>query len=338
MKPNDARYSKYRMSKLADHEDRIKALETIIIDQGFNRPRTKHGAAIAFVIENMEALHEIIAKHNPATSITIAAGDKEARSEGFMQSASENDAKTHQMWECCTSRTRRCYLSSAGGCCPGKLRSLWDIMEEFKAGQLIDLQSFMTMFAAQAANSQKQERFAVKDDQFEMVRNKIISFQTILTELNLGVCAHWAGEVVRFMGDFKPEDNGWTAIRGNSLLHLIEALRQITQNVGVEVGTKFFIAIPQNKTVYYRPTQPIFAAEVVNKFPNNVSDMFEAGNCFALGRNTACVFHLMRLMEAGVQAFGNKLGVQLANELNWQEILNRLGRSMNRVKLAIQAA
>ena len=43
-----------------------------------------------------------------------------------------------------------------------------------------------------------------------------------------------------------------------------------------------------------------------------------------LGRNTACVFHLMRVMEAAVQGFGTKLGVPLVYDLEWQTILDRL--------------
>jgi hypothetical protein len=62
MKPNDARYSKYRMSKLADHEDRIEALETIIIDKGFRRPHTPQRRAIEFLCQNLEALQALIEK------------------------------------------------------------------------------------------------------------------------------------------------------------------------------------------------------------------------------------------------------------------------------------
>jgi hypothetical protein len=38
-------------------------------------------------------------------------------------------------------------------------------------------------------------------------------------------------------------------------------------------------------------------------------DADEAGKCFAVGRYTACVFHLMRIMERCVQKMGRDLGV-----------------------------
>ena len=73
-----------------------------------------------------------------------------------------------------------------------------------------------------------------------------------------------------------------------------------------------------------KPAEPIFGKDIADKFPNHVGDMLEAGNCFMLGRNTACVFHLMRVMEAAVQGFGTKLGVPLVYDLERQTILDRL--------------
>lgn len=41
-----------------------------------------------------------------------------------------------------------------------------------------------------------------------------------------------------------------------------------------------------------------------------------------MGRGTACVFRLMRIMEVGVQGFGKKLGVEVTGEKSWQKILD----------------
>jgi kynurenine formamidase len=53
-----------------------------------------------------------------------------------------------------------------------------------------------------------------------------------------------------------------------------------------------------------------------------ITDIQEASKSFAVGRFTACVFHLMRVMELGVQALGKKPGVSNAHEIEWQKILN----------------
>ena len=80
-------------------------------------------------------------------------------------------------------------------------------------------------------------------------------------------------------------------------------------------------------STYYDPAG-IFGKDVYNKFPNMVEDISEAGKCIAFDRPTAAVFHLMRVMEIGVQAFGTKLGVTLANEMNWQKILDLVNKEI----------
>jgi hypothetical protein len=67
---------------------------------------------------------------------------------------------------------------------------------------------------------------------------------------------------------------------------------------------------------------------VNKKFPAIQYDIVEAGNCYASGRSTAVVFQLMRIMEVGVQEFGKKLGVALATEKNWQNILDEINKAI----------
>lgn len=71
-----------------------------------------------------------------------------------------------------------------------------------------------------------------------------------------------------------------------------------------------------------------FGAEVAAKFPALQYDITEAGNCLACGRTTACVFHLMRVMESSVQMLGSKLGIALVNEKVWQVILDQVDKAI----------
>jgi hypothetical protein len=68
--------------------------------------------------------------------------------------------------------------------------------------------------------------------------------------------------------------------------------------------------------------------------------MEEAGKCIASARETAAVFHLMRIMEVGVQKFGRKLGVGLTNEKVWQVILDEINKAIKnkQVKTSKQKA
>jgi hypothetical protein len=71
---------------------------------------------------------------------------------------------------------------------------------------------------------------------------------------------------------------------------------------------------------------PLFDHPVTDVYPQLTFDVVEAGNCLALNRSTACVFHLMRIVEVGVQLFGKKLGVPLTNEKVWQVILDQVNK------------
>jgi hypothetical protein len=48
----------------------------------------------------------------------------------------------------------------------------------------------------------------------------------------------------------------------------------------------------------------------------------------ALGRPTASVFHLMRVMERGLQQFGKTIGVLFADDKNWQNILDEINKKI----------
>ncbi len=104
-----------------------------------------------------------------------------------------------------------------------------------------------------------------------------------------------------------------------------------------ELKSKIFFHVPSEKAKYYSdllpdppsplqkpklPTPP-FGTEAPNAFPSIIYDAKEAGNCFALGRNTACVFHLMRVLEIGLTALGAVFAVSLAHT-NWAPAIEQI--------------
>jgi hypothetical protein len=67
----------------------------------------------------------------------------------------------------------------------------------------------------------------------------------------------------------------------------------------LEGHDKFFY-IPLLRAQVFELVEP-YGVLVSKKFPNLTEDIQEAGKCYACARYTACVFHLMRVMENGVQ-------------------------------------
>lgn len=64
----------------------------------------------------------------------------------------------------------------------------------------------------------------------------------------------------------------------------------------------------------------LFGEEVARAFPSTVVDIEEAGKCLAFERTTACVFHLMRVMEMALRILGLTLNLPTGNP-TWEMIL-----------------
>jgi hypothetical protein len=72
-------------------------------------------------------------------------------------------------------------------------------------------------------------------------------------------------------------------------------------------GQRVSIHLPKGVAAFYEHPQ-LFGMEVGRRFPSAKFDIREAGSCFALGRNTACVFHLARAAQVTVRCLCRHLG------------------------------
>jgi hypothetical protein len=112
-----------------------------------------------------------------------------------------------------------------------------------------------------------------------------------------------------------------------TLGNLSDAFAHLEKTIKWEMEDRLFMYIPLDRAERFNQVE-LFGAGVNAKFSSTQYDMVEAGNCYAAGRSTAVVFHLMRVMEIGVQAFGTKLGIALAGEKNWQNILDESNKAI----------
>lgn len=72
---------------------------------------------------------------------------------------------------------------------------------------------------------------------------------------------------------------------------------------------------------FFDPSDPK-AAKVSVQFPSAAEDVAEAGKCLACGRATACVMHLNRVMEVGLAALANAVGV--GSKSDWGKYLKEI--------------
>jgi hypothetical protein len=90
-----------------------------------------------------------------------------------------------------------------------------------------------------------------------------------------------------------------------------------------ELERKLFFCIPASHERFFQDPA-LFGDKVDRKFKRVKKDVSEAGKCFSLGRYTACVLHLMRVMEVAVRAFADKLDIDLAGVKMWGKILEKI--------------
>jgi len=78
----------------------------------------------------------------------------------------------------------------------------------------------------------------------------------------------------------------------------------------------------------YRADQ-LFGKEVAQQFPASGEDIAEAGKCLALARGTACVMHLQRVLECGLDALGKAVGVSKPLR-DWGKYVEEIAKELER--------
>lgn len=94
-----------------------------------------------------------------------------------------------------------------------------------------------------------------------------------------------------------------------------------------ETKRTLFMFIPKPKQRFY--SLPL------NQFGVNIKparkEIQEAGRCYAAGRNTACVLHLMRVLEVGLNALAIKFGVPFEHT-NWDNIITPIEKKIKEIE------
>lgn len=91
---------------------------------------------------------------------------------------------------------------------------------------------------------------------------------------------------------------------------------------------RVFLSLSSEEVALYDAQQPLFGKEVADRFPTKGAfEIDEAAKCLALGRATAAVFHLMRVMEVGIGTLARALDISdpiKPAERNWGIMLGKI--------------
>jgi hypothetical protein len=105
------------------------------------------------------------------------------------------------------------------------------------------------------------------------------------------------------------------------------SVESISQRLTDELTMTTVLVIEADKQKYYDPPAPLFGIDVANNFLSVSFELDESAKCLALGRPTACVFHLMRVMEIGIRATARCLQIPdpiKPAERNWGRMIKKI--------------
>jgi hypothetical protein len=159
----------------------------------------------------------------------------------------------------------------------------------------------------------------VDDDVYDWLTNLAYSISSQISTMNLSTSVRMADTFLQHCKEkYSPQT-------------LSSELHHLFRTIELELGFAIFVQIPADRHGYYELLQSRLNENIPLKLPSVVSDLEEGSKCFALGRPTACVFHMMRVMEISVQILGKKFKVKLAQEKNWQVILDQINKAIKNV-------
>ncbi len=126
-----------------------------------------------------------------------------------------------------------------------------------------------------------------------------------------------------------------------NVCHMLVALRE---RVDDELAGRIFFSVETHELDLFRVTETpgrmelklpreLFGDEVVSAFPSSLRDIEDASKTLAYGQGTACVFHLMRVLECGLRALAVSLNDPRINPKtnpNWESILRKCDEELQK--------
>ncbi|MEW6269372.1 MAG: hypothetical protein AB1689_08770 [Thermodesulfobacteriota bacterium] len=107
-----------------------------------------------------------------------------------------------------------------------------------------------------------------------------------------------------------------------AMMHQLVALREAIED---DLNETLLLYVGPAKAKYFLDEPATIFPNSWPKFPSAHDDMTEAARCYACGRHTAAVYHCVGVMQYGLYALAQHLGVQTKKPLeyeNWRNIVD----------------
>lgn len=196
-----------------------------------------------------------------------------------------------------------------------KFTTLEELMKAFNALKLYELSMILGGVYELAAQGN------IPQFQMHQARRALDSCASFCNEYGLAASATTVERLIRiFARDFEPE------LATDYASDAEGELKDLHRRLEDELAVQRVLVLDYAEAALYRGETGI-ADEVIIVFPSASLDIEEAAKCLALGRATACVFHLMRVVEVGLYALAKNLLIQNPQE-NWQNAIEQIEKSI----------
>ena len=187
-------------------------------------------------------------------------------------------------------------------CHPGRLCSLWDVMNIFLAHELVASTRSVLYWNDLADYMRSQQRGADKfnDASYKLMIEGVVTTRDACFRAGFVAAAQKIGLIhQRLDADRSRADSSYLAGELNNVWDaVLEPL----------VHQRFLRVNPVRSVCVDNPN--LMGPQVLAVFPDAKADIVEAGNCLAAECNTAAAFHLMRVFEWGIRTFAADLGLK----------------------------
>jgi hypothetical protein len=209
-------------------------------------------------------------------------------------------------------------MNAAGSPVDWDSRRLWSLWEmiRFDASGFVWLAKEMKRLSTFLSNL---ETFELRTE--EQKKNDIATISSFRNTLEASWFVLSCDQIDRIIYECRPD----SIISNEDLAHLVDDLSTRMED---ECKRIVFLALSHRDAQYFSPEIPIFGVDYSTKFvTEGVFEADEAAKCLALGRPTAAVFHLMRVMEVGIKAMSRCLAIPdpiKPVDRNWGRILEKI--------------
>jgi hypothetical protein len=177
------------------------------------------------------------------------------------------------------------------------------------------------------------------EDNVRTLRERVDLLARELAKLDLSAslaCVHRIQQILDTAQPHRMPPNtmgNWVSLTPLKSGEIKTVCRDLVGRLPDELGGRLIFTILGSRAEYVTQNEPPFGKTVQQQFPSLIDEISEASKCYGLGRSTACAFHSIRCLEAGIGAVARCLGIPdptKASDRNWGKVLGRIKDEIDR--------